>query len=176
MTEPYVAQIKIFAGNFAPRGYALCQGQLIPIQQNTALFSLLGTQYGGNGTTNFALPDFRGRGPVHQGQGPGLSDYVIGEQIGTETVTLLSTEMAAHNHQISGAVLANSNPTNTPTAASLFTNAAPNKLYAISNTSLIQLAPQSISFTGGNQPHNNRQPYLGLNFIIATQGIFPPRN
>lgn len=176
MTEPYLAQIKIFAGTFAPRGYALCWGQIIAIQQNTALFSLLGTQYGGNGQTTFALPDLRGRTPLGQGSGAGLSPYVVGEQIGTENETIISTEMPMHNHQISGAVVPNTNTVNTPGPTSMFSNATPNKLYAVTNANLLQLAPQSITFVGGNQSHNNRQPYLALNFIIATSGIFPARN
>jgi microcystin-dependent protein len=176
MTEPYLGQIKLFAGNFAPISYALCNGQLLAIQSNTALFSLLGTTYGGNGQTTFGLPDFRGRTPIHFGQGPGLSQYVLGEESGSETVTLLPTEMPAHIHQISGAVIANSSSTNTPNGSSMFTNATPNPLYAITTANLLNLAPQSISITGGSQPHENHQPYLGLTFIIAIQGVFPSRN
>jgi microcystin-dependent protein len=178
MTQPYIAQIHIFPYNFAPRGYAFCWGQILPIQQNTALFSLIGTFYGGNGQTNFALPDFRGRAGVNQGQGPGLSDYVVGEQIGSESVTLLITEMPAHSHQPNGAVIANSAPTATPSASSTFTNAAPNNLYSqnIPPNQFTQLAPLTIGITGGSQPHANQQPYLALYYCIALQGVFPARN
>lgn len=178
MTQPYIAQIHIFPFNFAPRGYAFCWGQILPISQNTALFSLIGTFYGGNGQTNFQLPDFRGRAAVNQGQGPGLSDYVVGEQIGSETVTLLSTEMPIHSHQPNGAVIANSSPTATPSAASTFTNAAPNNLYAanIPTNQFTQLAPLTIQIAGGSQPHTNQQPYLAVYYCIALQGVFPARN
>jgi microcystin-dependent protein len=175
MSNPFLSEIRMFAGNFAPRGWATCSGQLLAISSNTALFSLLGTFYGGNGTSNFALPDLRGRFPMHQGQGPGLTDRVIGEQGGEESVTLSTAEMAAHTHPISGAVIANSIPTATPSNTSLFTNSAPNALYAITPVN-VSLAPQSISLQGGSQPHNNLQPYLSVTFIIALQGVFPARN
>lgn len=176
MTTPFIGEIKMFAGNFAPRNYALCNGQLLAISSNSALFSLLGATYGGNGTTNFALPDMRGRSPNHQGQGSGLGVYPIGESSGETSVTLLSSQMPSHTHQISGAVVPNSVPSQTPTPGSAFTNASPNLLYATTTASLITMAPQSISFTGGSQPHNNRQPYLAVTFIIALNGLFPQRN
>ncbi|WP_066823860.1 phage tail protein [Sphingomonas mali] len=177
MADPYVAEIRMFAGNFAPIGWALCNGQLLPISQNTALFSLLGTTYGGNGTTNFQLPDLQGRAPMHPGNGPGLTPRDLGETGGENNVTLLTTEMPAHTHPISGAVIANSNPGETPSTNSLFTNSSPNQLYAAAApTSQIPLAPQSISLAGGSQPHNNSQPYLAVTFIIALQGVFPARN
>ncbi len=180
MTEPYVAEIRMFAGNFAPRGWALCNGQLLSIAQNTALFSLLGTTYGGNGTTNFQLPNLQGRAPMHTGNSgppPGLSTRDLGETGGESNVTLLATEMPAHTHPISGAVVANSNPGETPSPNSLFTNSSPNQLYAgAAPTNQITLAPQSITLAGGSQPHNNAQPYLAVTFIIALQGIFPARN
>jgi microcystin-dependent protein len=176
MTAPFVAEIRMFAGNFAPRGYAFCSGQILPISQNTALFSLLGTTYGGNGTTNFALPNLQGRAPMHSGNGPGLTPRVLGEVGGENSVTLLSTEMPSHTHSISGAVIANSNPGETPASNTLFTNSAPNQLYGAVLGTAVNLAPQSITLTGGSQPHNNTQPYLAITFIIALQGIFPARN
>jgi microcystin-dependent protein len=180
MTDPYVAEIRMFAGNFAPKGWALCNGQLLSIQQNTALFSLLGTTYGGNGTSNFQLPDLQGRVPMHTGNSgppPGLSTRDLGETGGETNVTLLTTQMPAHTHSISGAVVANSNPGETPGPNSLFTNSSPNQLYAAAApTSQILLAPQSITLAGSSVPHNNSQPYLAVTFIIALQGIFPARN
>lgn len=176
MTAPFIGEIKMFAGTFAPRNYALCNGQILPISQNTALFSLLGTTYGGNGTTNFALPDLRGRAPMHPGTGAGLSQHVLGEMSGENNVTLLSTQMPIHNHPISGAVIANSSPSNTPASNTLFTNSSPNQLYGAALGTPVNLAPQSVTLSGGSQPHNNTQPYLGVNFIIALFGIFPARN
>jgi microcystin-dependent protein len=177
MAQPYLAEIKMFGGNFAPRGYSLCNGQFMAISQNTALFSLLGTTYGGNGTTNFALPDMQGRAPVHQGNGVGIDPVSLGEVSGTPNVTLTTGNLPQHTHPISGAVIANSNPGETPASNTLFTNSAPNQLYAAAlGTGGLTLAPQSISSTGGSQPHNNMQPYLAVTFIIALQGVFPARN
>lgn len=176
MSSPFLAEIRMFAGNFAPRSWAFCNGQILPISQNTALFSLLGTNYGGNGQTNFALPDLRGRAPMHWGSGQGLTQRVIGEQGGENSVTLLSSEMPMHNHSISGAVIANSSPTGTPAGNTLFTNSAPNQLYGTVLGTPINLAPQSISLAGGSQPHNNTQPYEAVSFIICTSGVFPARN
>lgn len=176
MSSPYVAEIRMFAGNFAPRNWALCNGQLMAISQNTALFSLIGTYYGGNGQTNFALPDLQGRAPMHWGNGAGLSQYVIGETAGESSVTLLTTEMPAHTHSISGANIANSAPGATPASNTLFTNSSPNGVYAAAVGTPVTLAPQSISTAGGSQPHNNTQPYLAVTFIICLQGVFPARN
>ena len=160
--------------NFAPRGYATCDGQILPIAQNTTLFSLLGTTFGGNGQTTFALPDFRGRLPLHQGQGPGLTPRPMGESAGTESVTLNVNQMPAHMHVMmafqgqgdaplpEGNLIAGSNQSGT----SIFTNAAPNTTM---NT-------MSVGSAGGNQPHQNMQPFLVINFSIALQGIFPSRN
>ena len=174
MASPFLAEIKMFAGNFAPRGYAFCSGQILSIAQNTALFSLLGTTYGGNGQTTFALPDLRGRVPIHPGQGPGLSLYNLGEQGGAETVTLIATQIPAHTHALNVNTGAGTNAApaaNEVLAAStardkLYTTAAPNAT----------LAPQAVGTAGGSQPHTNIQPYLSVNFIIALQGIFPSRN
>jgi microcystin-dependent protein len=177
MAEPYLAEIKMFGGNFAPRGYSLCNGQLLAISQNTALFALLGTTYGGNGTSNYALPDMQGRAPVHQGNGTGVDPVSLGEVSGTPTVTLTTSQLPSHTHPISGATIANSNPGETPASNTLFTNSAPNQVYAAAlNPGGINLATQSITLTGGSQPHNNMQPYLAVTFIIALQGVFPVRN
>jgi microcystin-dependent protein len=176
MSTPFVAEIRMFAGNFAPRNWAFCNGQLLPIAQNTALFSLVGTYYGGNGTSNFALPDLRGRAAMHWGDGAGLSSYVLGEMAGENSVTLLTTEMPLHTHSISGAVIANSNPGETPASNTLFTNSSPNQLYGTVLGTTVNLAPQSISIAGGSQPHNNTQPYLAVSFIICMSGVYPSRN
>ena len=174
MASPFLGEIKMFGGNFAPRGYAFCSGQILPIAQNTALFSLLGTTYGGNGQTTFALPDLRGRVPVHQGQGPGLSPYDLGQVGGTETTTLTVNQMPSHNHFIA----ANSGPGTTAAPASnaaLAASTARDRLYT-TNATNTNLAPASLSPTGGNQPVSILQPYLVINFIIALEGIFPSRN
>ncbi|MGN6817501.1 MAG: phage tail protein [Sphingomonas sp.] len=176
MSSPYVAEIRMFAGTFAPRNWAMCSGQIMAISQNTALFSLLGTTYGGNGTSTFALPDLRGRAPMHWGNGAGLTPRSNGEQGGENSVTLLTTEMPSHTHSISGAVIANSNPGETPASNTLFTNSAPNQLYATAVGTPVILAGQSISTAGGSQPHNNTQPYQAVTFIICLSGVFPARN
>jgi microcystin-dependent protein len=174
MSDPFVAEIRMFGGNFAPRGWAQCNGQLLPISQNTALFSLIGTFYGGNGQTTFALPNFQGVAPINQGQGPGLSQRFIGEQSGVETVTLLSTEMPLHTHQLRAATTAadQTNPSNAVWAASSGGRTPPPLYSTTQNTSM---EPNALSISGGSLPHNNMHPYLSLNFIIALQGIFPPR-
>ncbi len=174
MSDPFVAEIRIVGFNFAPRGWAFCNGQILPLSQNTALFSLLGTTYGGNGQSNFALPNLQGSAPMQQGQGPGLSQRFLGEQSGTPTVTLLTAEMPTHNHQAQ----ANSGGNNktSPVGNSWSTLGAtrtPPPLY--SDTQNSQMSGQALGLTGSDFPHNNMSPYLGLNFIIALQGIFPPR-
>ena len=173
--DPYIGEISIFAGNFAPRGWAFCNGQLLPIAQNTALFSILGTTYGGNGTTTFALPDLRGRAPLSSGQGPGLSDYDLGQSGGTETVTLTTNEIPAHNHSV-GAFNNKgdqSNPTNNVNAIVVDSSNGTANAYAASANATMNNG--AVGSTGGSQPHNNMQPYLTLNFIIALQGVFPSR-
>ncbi|MFY1829874.1 phage tail protein [Myxococcus fulvus] len=174
MSEPYIGEIRMFAGNFAPRGWAFCQGQILSIAQNTALFSILGTTYGGNGQTTFALPDLRGRYPMQPGQGPGLSPRTLGEQGGTETVTLISTQMPAHTHSLN--VSSQQGDTETPVGTVL---AADNN-GAIFNYRAAPIDgtmnPAAIGVAGGSQPHNNMSPFLCLNFIIALEGIFPSRN
>jgi microcystin-dependent protein len=173
MADQFVAEIRMFAGNFAPVGWAFCNGQIMPISQNTALFSLLGTNYGGNGVSNFALPNLQGVAPIQQGQGPGLSPRVIGEAGGSPTVTLLATELPAHTHA-AHAVAGGADATNP--AGELWANQAgrtPPPAYASSaNTAMSQAA---LATAGGGQPHNNMPPYLAVNFIIALQGIFPSR-
>jgi microcystin-dependent protein len=171
MADPFVAEIRIFPFNFAPKGWAWCDGQLLPLSQNTALFSLLGTTYGGNGKSNFALPDLQGRAAMHPGQGPGLSLHDLGETGGTETVTLLESEIPAHNHALmSNAGTANrTNPVgNSPARVAGAAVYAP-------PPSTASLAGEALAPAGGDQPHNNMQPYLTFYFNIALQGVFPPR-
>ena len=168
-----IGEIRMFAGNFAPKGWAFCQGQLLPIAQNTALFSLLGTTYGGNGTTTFALPDLRGRVPVGFGQGPGLSNRVIGEQFGSELVTLNINQMPSHNHTVN-AVTTEGNQ-NLPTNSLPANTKALDKEYSDANANTTMKATM-VNPTGGNQPFGVTQPSLGVNFIIALQGIYPSRN
>jgi microcystin-dependent protein len=174
MADQFVSEIRMFAGNFAPLGWALCNGQLIPISQNTALFALLGTNFGGNGQTTFGLPNMQGRAPMFFGQGPGLSPRVIGEQAGSETVTLLQTEMPLHNHAARASSQAgNSTSPSNAVWASSAAGRTPPPLY--SNSTNTTMAASAAGLTGGNQPHNNMQPYLVVTFIIAQQGIFPSR-
>lgn len=173
MSDPFVAEIRLGGFNFAPKGWAFCDGRLLPISQNTALFSLLGTAYGGDGKSSFALPDLRGRMPMHPGQGPGLSPRDLGESGGVETVTLQASEIPAHNH------LAQAGTPADPAVASpadAVLGTAPTRPYIApaSNTSAVTMAPPQAA--GGSQPHNNLPPYLVMNFIIALQGIFPPRS
>lgn len=172
--EPFIGEIMLFAGNFPPRGYAFCDGQLLSIAQNTALFSLLGTNFGGDGQTTFGLPDLRGRVPVHSGgsQGPGLPFVSLGELSGEPSHTLASTEMPAHSHV---ALADTGNGTQSSPAGGLPAR-DPSGSPAYGTNAVASLAGNAISVSGGNQPHNNMQPYTGLNFCIALEGIFPPRN
>jgi microcystin-dependent protein len=173
MSDPFVAEIRIYPFNFAPKGWAFCNGQLLPISQNTALFSLLGTTYGGDGKSNFALPNMQGNAPMHPGQGPGLSLHDLGEQGGSDTVSLLQSEIPSHSHtvlSVAGNFDAN---TNIPTG-NAFAKASQGNPY-VPPASFMNLSPMTIGPAGGNQPHNNLMPYLTLNFCIALQGIFPPR-
>lgn len=176
MADPFVAEIRIFGFNFPPKGWAFCDGQILPLSQNTALFSLLGTIYGGDGKSTFALPNLQGSVPMHPGQGPGLSLHDLGEVSGVESVTLLQSEMPSHAHSV-GRALADAGNSITPVnsvwaqsaagrgAAALYKDGAPTG----------QVNVNSLNFAGGNLPHNNMQPYLTLNFCIALQGIFPAR-
>jgi len=173
MSDPFVAEIRMFAGNFAPKGWALCDGQLLPISQNTALFSLLGTFYGGDGKSTFALPNLQGSAPTGQGQGAGLSPYFIGEQTGVENVTLLTSEMPAHNHQVQGNF--NLGDLFTPSPNVALTNSDPGSAYSTKTANIVQMNFAATSIGGGSLPHNNMMPYLCVLFIIAMQGVFPPR-
>ena len=167
----------MFGGTFAPVGWAMCNGQLLAISQNTALFSLLGTTYGGNGVSTFALPDLRGRVPIHLGQGPGLSPYVEGQLGGTENVTLVTSQLPNHSHTVNGVVSGGNQAS--PAGGSLAVESTGTSLnYANSSTTpTTAMHPAMIPPSGGgNQPHTNIQPYLCVNFIIALQGIFPTRN
>lgn len=172
--DPFVGEIRLFAGNYAPYGWALCNGQILPIQSNTALFSLLGTTYGGNGTTNFALPNLMGRAPMHWGNGAGLTPRDLGEMSGEPNVTLLQTEIPAHNH------LANAQTVSDKLEAEgdiWATAGAPGRggVQYYSEKADVRLNPMAVGVAGGSQPHNNMQPYQALNFIIALQGVFPQR-
>lgn len=169
--DPFVAEIRIFPFNFAAKGWAWCDGQLLPLSQNTALFSLLGTTYGGDGKSNFALPNLQGSAAMHPGQGPGLSLHALGETGGSETVTLLASEIPAHSHRLNASAAdgIDQTPVNSMLAAGIGVGqyAAPGQLVPLNAN---DLAP-----AGGNQPHNNMQPYLTFYFNIALQGVFPPR-
>lgn len=165
-----MAEVRIFGFPFAPKGWALCQGQLLPINQNQALFALLGTTYGGNGQTTFALPDFRGRAPVHVGQGAGLPNYTLGQLGGEENHTLLTTEIPSHGHTAAGSTA--TADTSTPVSSYW---AAGNQIYASTSNGAF-MRTDALGTTGSNQPHNNMQPYLALNFSIALVGVFPSRN
>ena len=173
MSDQFIAEIRVFATNFAPTGWAQCNGQLLPISQNTALFSLLGTFYGGDGKSTFALPDLQDSAPMHHGQGQGLSERFIGEQAGTQFVTLLQSEIPVHTHVYG-----------TSSEVAVAREPAPNvrlargqaiSMYGPNNGATTIMAPQALSVAGGDLPHNNMQPYQVLNFCIALQGIFPPR-
>jgi microcystin-dependent protein len=179
MSSPFVAEIRIFPFNFAPKGWAFCNGQLLPLSQNTALFSLLGTTFGGDGKSNFALPNMQGNVPMHPGQGPGLSLYELGESSGSQTVTLLDSEMPGHNHSLNattaagttadpnGAMFADGNWSFSGNSGKVqyYSTQAPNASMGVNGT----------SFAGSNFPHNNMMPYLTLNFCIALQGVYPAR-
>jgi microcystin-dependent protein len=183
MSNPFLAEIRIFTGNFAPKGWALCDGQLMSISQNTALFSLLGTTYGGDGKSTFALPNLQGSAPMQAGQGPGLSLRDLGETGGEQTVTLLQTEMPAHSHSFSATSTTGTTATSSNNQLALAVAGASKtsqgnaiNYYAPGNTQTVQMNPFATSIAGGNQPHNNMPPFLGLTFIIALQGVFPARS
>lgn len=170
--DPFIGQIIMFAGNFAPQGWAFCDGQLLSIQQNQALFAILGTTYGGNGQTNFALPDLRGRVAVHPGQGPGLSNYALGQKAGSENVTLTINQIPGHVHAFSPGCSTDSPNSNTPSNC---VPAVPENEQIFSTEANAAMRPSNSTSTGGSQPHDNIQPYNCVNFIIALQGIFPSR-
>lgn len=171
--DPFVAEIRIFPFNFPPKGWAFCDGQLLPLSQNTALFSLLGTTYGGDGKSTFALPDMQGNAPMHPGQGPGLSLHDLGETAGSQTVSLLESEIPAHSH----GMLAATPPAtlNAPAAGRALARSSGGTVYKLGVTPDVTMAPQALAPAGGDQPHNNMMPYLTLNFCIALQGVYPPR-
>ena len=173
MSDPFVAEVRIFAFSFAPRGWALCDGQLLPISQNTALFSLLGTTYGGDGQTTFALPNLQSRLPLHFGQGPGLSPYDIGETTGVENVTLTQNTLASHNHSSTTPATAADGNSIDPAVGAVF--GAGTSIYRV-GAATIQMSPTPTSITGGGQPFSDIQPILAINFCIALEGIYPSRN
>jgi microcystin-dependent protein len=172
MADPFVAEVRIFPFNFAPKGWAFCDGQILPLSQNTALFSLLGTTYGGDGKSNFALPDLQGRAPMHPGQGPGLSLHDLGEVGGSETVTLSESEIPSHSHAFVAS--ARDAIKRTP-AGQLLAKGVGVQVYATPTAPMVSLDFAALAPAGGDQPHNNMQPFLALNFCIALQGVFPPR-
>ena len=175
MADPFVAEIRIFPFNFAPTGWAFCDGQLLPISQNTALFSLLGTMYGGNGQSTFALPNLQGAAPLHHGQGPGLSERFQGETGGSETVTLLESEIPAHTHALRAYGIDPAD-VQAPQAGVVLGRSSGGSAYEASPAGLVGMAPDMLAPSGGDLPHNNMMPYLTLNFCIALQGVFPPRS
>jgi len=169
--DPFVAEIRMFPYTFSPKAWAFCDGQLLPISQNTALFALLGTYYGGDGKSTFALPDLQGRVPVAAGQGQGLSERFLGEASGSETVTLLESEMPAHSHTF----MANNGPANSRAASgNVFARTVGGFQYQAPGP-IVQMSANSLAPTGGDQPHNNLMPYLVVQFCIALQGVFPQR-
>ena len=178
-SDPFVGEIAVVPFNFAPRGWAFCNGQLLPISQNTALFSLLGTFYGGDGKSTFALPDFQGNFPVHQGQGPGLSERFVGETGGSQTVTLLESEIPSHNHAMTASITnGNTNSASGSQMAKGFKGnlqSSNNARFYSAAAPAATMSPTAIAPAGGSLPHNNMMPYLGFNVIIALQGVFPPR-
>lgn len=175
-TEPFLGEIQIFGCNFSPRGYAFCNGQLLSIAQNTALFSLLGTNFGGDGRTTFGLPDFQGRAAINDGTGPGLQNYRVGEKGGSPTVTLNTNQIPSHNHLVNSYNDAGANPgPGGNVLAASGTDSRGNMLYA-SDGPAVSMNNAQIQNTGGNQPHNNMSPYMVLNYCIALEGLFPSRN
>jgi microcystin-dependent protein len=172
MTNPFVAEIRIFPFNFPPTGWAFCEGQILPLSQNTALFSLLGTTYGGDGKSNFALPNLQGSVPVQWGQGPGQPLYDLGQSGGSDTVTLPQSQMPSHNHTMQCETQVDGNK-GQPSSATTFARSKGGNLYQTANN--VTMAPGVVEPAGGDQPHNNLMPSLTLNFCIALQGVYPPR-
>jgi microcystin-dependent protein len=170
--DPFLAEIRIFPFNFAPKGWAFCDGQILPLSQNTALFSLLGTTYGGDGRSNFALPNLQGNAPMHPGQGPGLSLHDLGETGGSDTVTLLESEIPSHAHNWNAS---NQDGTVQGPALQLTAGGVGGITPYAAPSAMTAMSAQMIAPAGGDQPHNNMQPYLTLNFCIALQGVYPPR-
>ncbi len=171
--DPYIGDIRLFGGSFAPRGWVLCAGQLMSISQFSAVFAVIGTTYGGDGVTTFAVPDLRGRIPVGQGTGPGLTPRVLGQQFGSETVTLLSTQIPSHTHNLeaSTATAGEETPTN-----GVFAQNGTDKFYVSAASGAEQLNPATIQLDGGSLPHDNIMPTTAINYIMCVEGIFPSRN
>jgi microcystin-dependent protein len=175
MSDQFIAEIRIFPFNFPPTGWAFCSGQIMPISQNTALFSLLGTTYGGDGKTTFALPDMQGNAPMQPGQGQGLSLRDLGEMSGVESITLLASEMPLHTHTVND--MSDPGTLQVPAPDRILARSSSGNAYQSNTTANLQMmAPQALALAGGGLPHNNMQPYLTLSFCIALQGIFPPRS
>ena len=175
MSEPFIAEIRIFAGNFAPRSWAFCDGQLLPVSQNTALFSLIGTTYGGDGRTTTALPNLQGRAPMQPGQGPGLTSRRLGQTGGVTTVTLSEAQMPQHSHPLTASSdSADEDGTTNVTNARTAETDASDRIYGTGTATA--MSPSALDNTGGSQAHNNLQPYLVMNYIIALQGLYPSRS
>lgn len=175
MSEPFIAEIRIFAGNFAPRSWAFCDGQLLPVSQNTALFSLIGTTYGGDGRSTTALPNLQGRAPMHPGRGPGLTARRLGQRTGVETITLSEAQIPSHSHTVRAVFTPGTNNQTPNTNTSISANGFGDRLYQNTTNNRVSLADASVSNTGGGQAHTNLQPFLAMNFIIALQGLYPSR-
>jgi microcystin-dependent protein len=171
--DPFVAEIRIFGFNFQPKGWAFCDGQILPLSQNTALFSLLGTTYGGDGKSNFALPNMQGNAPMHPGQGPGLSLHDLGETGGSQTVTLLESEIPSHSHNLVASI--RDGGLRSPGGQNLAKGVGVSMYAPSASAPLVQFNPNVVAPAGGDQPHNNMMPYITMNFCIALQGVFPPR-
>ncbi|WP_017328064.1 phage tail protein [Synechococcus sp. PCC 7336] len=178
MSEPFIAEIRIFAGNFAPRSWAFCNGQLLPISQNTALFSLIGTTYGGDGRTTTALPNLQGRAPMHPGRGPGLTARRLGQRAGVETVTLSEAQMPSHSHTMMAVTPSQFTAANSRDPVTrAFAGVGSGQAYqSNSNSNFVAMDPDILPNAGGSQAHNNLQPFLAINFIIALQGLYPSRS
>jgi microcystin-dependent protein len=174
--DPFVAEIRIFPFNFAPKGWAFCDGQLLPLSQNTALFSLLGTTYGGDGKSNFALPNMQGNAPMHPGQGPGLSLHDLGETGGSDTVSLLESEIPSHSHNVMASASQGLVFVPGPTVGLSRSRSGDAYVTTAAANTVVAMSDSTIAPAGGDQPHNNLMPYLTLNFCIALQGVFPPRS
>jgi len=174
MSEPFIAEIRIFAGNFAPRGWAFCDGQLLPVSQNTALFSLIGTTYGGDGRSTTALPNLQGRAPMHPGRGPGLTDRRLGQRGGVEMVTLTEAQMPNHTHT-ARSVNTPIGQVQAPSNVRSYARSARGNAWTPADN-LVDLSSQAVNDTGGSQSHNNMQPFLTMNFIIALVGLYPSRS